>query len=89
MLQFLKGLYWEPQEYSRNITEYKDFGRDITTIFHLHFWGSLFGVPNEVRLVSRVRGVCGGVWVMGISKNHPYIIPSKTPHGHLLITMYS
>ena len=40
----------EPQEYSRNIIEYKDPGRYIPIIFLLYFWGSLFGVPINVPL---------------------------------------
>ena len=51
----LKGLYWEPQtgypqEYNRNIMEYKDPGRYIPIIFLLYSWGSLFGVPSQVPL---------------------------------------
>ena len=44
----------EPQEYSRNIIEYKDPGRYIPTIFLLCSWGSLFGVPIEVPLMTIV-----------------------------------
>ena len=40
----------EPQEYSRNIMEYKDPGRYIPIIFLLYSWGSLFGVSNKVPL---------------------------------------
>ena len=35
----------EPQEYSRNIKEYKGPGRYIPRIFLLYSWGSLPGVP--------------------------------------------
>ena len=41
----------EPQEYSRNIMEYKDPGRYIPIIYLLYSWGSLFGVPSRVPLV--------------------------------------
>ena len=37
----------EPQEYSRNIMEYKDPGRYIPIIYLLYSWGSRFGVPVE------------------------------------------
>ena len=40
----------EPQEYSRNIMEYKDPGRYIPIIYLLYSWGSLFGVPSRVPL---------------------------------------
>ena len=40
----------EPQEYSRNILDYKDPGSYIPIIFLLYSWGSLFGVPNTVPL---------------------------------------
>ena len=40
----------EPQEYSRNITEYKDPGRYIPIIDLLYSWGSRFGVPSKVPL---------------------------------------
>ena len=40
----------EPPEYNGNITEHKDPGRYIPTIFLLYYWGSLFGVPNKVPL---------------------------------------
>ena len=42
----------EPQEYSRNIIEYKGPGRYIPIIFVLYFWGSLFGVPIKVPLLG-------------------------------------
>ena len=42
----------EPLEYSRNIMEYKDPGRYIPIIYLLYSWGSRFGVPRRVRLVS-------------------------------------
>ena len=42
----------EPQEYSKNLIEYKDPGRYIPTIFLLYSWGSLFGVPIRVPLRS-------------------------------------
>ena len=38
----------EPQEYSRNLLEYKDPGRYIPIIFLLYSWGSWFGVPSKV-----------------------------------------
>ena len=40
----------EPQEYSRNIMEYKDLGRYIPIIYLLYSWGSRFGVPIRVPL---------------------------------------
>ena len=40
----------EPQEYSRNIIEYKDPGRYIPIIYLLYSWGSRFGVPSRVPL---------------------------------------
>ena len=42
----------EPQEYSRNMMEYKDPGRHIPIIFLLYSWGPLLGVPIKVPLVS-------------------------------------
>ena len=41
----------EPQEYTRNVMEYKDPGRYIPIIYLLHSWGSRFGVPSKVPLV--------------------------------------
>ena len=43
----------EPQEYSRNIMEYKDPGRYIPIIYLLYSWGSRFGVPSRVSLTSK------------------------------------
>ena len=43
----------EPQEYSRNIMEYKDPSRYIPLIVLLSSWGSLFGVPSEVPVLYR------------------------------------
>ena len=40
----------EPQEYSRNIMEYKDPGRYIPIIYLLYSWGSRSGVPSRVPL---------------------------------------
>ena len=40
----------EPQEYSRNIVEYKDPCRYIPIILPLYSWGSLFGVTSQVPL---------------------------------------
>ena len=40
----------EPQEYSRNMMEYKDPGRYIPSIYLLYSWGSRFGVPSRVPL---------------------------------------
>ena len=40
----------EPQEYSRNIMEYKDPARYIPIIYLLYSWGSLFGVSSRVPL---------------------------------------
>ena len=40
----------EPQEYSRNITVYKDPGRYIPIIYLLYSWGSQFGVSSRVPL---------------------------------------
>ena len=48
----------EPQEYTRNIMEYKDPGRYIPIIYLLYSWGSLFGVPSRVPLVK--SKVCHG-----------------------------
>ena len=42
----------EPQEYSRNIMEYKDPGRYIPILYLLYSWGSLFGVPSRVPLLK-------------------------------------
>ena len=42
----------EPQEYSRNIMEYKDPVRYIPIIFLRYSWGSLFVVPIQVPLSS-------------------------------------
>ena len=44
-----------PQEYNRNIIEYKDPGRYTPIIFLVYSWGSLFGVPSKVSLF-RVSG---------------------------------
>ena len=41
----------EPQEYSRNIVEYKDPGRCIPIIYLLYSWSSRFGVPSRVPLL--------------------------------------
>ena len=45
----------EPQEYSRNIMEYKDPGRYIPIIFLLYSWGSLFGIPSRVPLSNALN----------------------------------
>ena len=50
----------EPQEYSRNIMEYRDPGRYIPIIFLLYSWGSLFGVPSGVPLSKIVTKVLHG-----------------------------
>ena len=50
----------EPQEYSRNIMEYKDPGRNIPIIYLLYSWGSRFGVPSRVPLH---QGEVIGLWV--------------------------
>ena len=42
----------EPQEYSRNILEYKDPGRYTPIMFLLYSWGSVLGVPIKVPLVK-------------------------------------
>ena len=50
----------EPQEYSRNMMEYKDPGRYIPIIFLLYSWGSRFGVPSRVPLeYGNVRTMSG------------------------------
>ena len=57
----------EPQEYSRNMMEYKDPSRYIPIILLLHSWGSRFGVPSEVPVhnavpaaaVAQTRSVLG------------------------------
>ena len=41
----------EPQEYSRNLMEYKDPGRYIPIKYLLYSWGSRFGVPSRVPLM--------------------------------------
>ena len=41
----------EPQEYSRNIMEYKDPGRYIPIIYLLYSGGSRLGVPSRVPAV--------------------------------------
>ena len=41
----------EPQEYSRNIMEYKDSGRYIPIMYLLYSWGSRFRVPSRVPLL--------------------------------------
>ena len=48
---------WEPQEYSRNIMEFKD---PIVgpIIFLLDSWGSLFGVPIKVPLGIMTSTLC-------------------------------
>ena len=42
----------EPQDYSRNIMEYKDPGGYIPIKFLLYSWGSLFGVPSKVPIMA-------------------------------------
>ena len=44
----------EPQEYSRNIIEYKDPGRYIPIIYLLYSWASRFGVPSRVPLYKQL-----------------------------------
>ena len=47
----------EPQEYSKNMMEYKDPGRYIPITYLLYSWGSRFGVPSRVPLLGlRVEG---------------------------------
>ena len=46
----------EPQEYSRNIMEYKDPGRYIPIIYLLYSWDSLFVVPSRVPLLTTRSG---------------------------------
>ena len=46
----------EPQEYGRNMVEYRDPGRYVPTIFLPFSWGSLFGVPSKVPLQYAVSG---------------------------------
>ena len=43
----------EPQEYSRNIIEYKDPSRYVPIVILLYSWGSQFGVPSTVPSFSR------------------------------------
>ena len=50
----------EPQEYSRNIMEYKDPGRYI--------WGSLFGVPSK--LLSVLVGNPKCIRYMAVAYGH-------------------
>ena len=65
----------EPQEYSRNLMEYKDPGRYIPIIFLLYSWGSLFGVPIRVPLVS------SPLWPLndGASKTTSMLFTGPTP----------
>ena len=42
----------EPQEYNRNITGIYLPGSLYSIIFLLYSWGSLFGVPSKVPLIS-------------------------------------
>ena len=49
----------EPQEYSRNIMEYKDPGRYIPITYLLYSWGSLCGVPSRVPLDMCREVYCG------------------------------
>ena len=42
----------EPQEYGRNMIEYKDPGGYIPIIFLLSSGGSMFGVPSTVPSLS-------------------------------------
>ena len=53
----------EPQEYSRNIVEYKDPGRYIPIIYLLYSWGFQFGVHGRVPLCeTRERWGGGGLY---------------------------
>ena len=47
----------EPQEYSRNILEYKHSGGYVPIILLLHSLGSLFGVPSKVPVVHVATGI--------------------------------
>ena len=58
----------EPQEYSRNLIEYKDPGKYIPIIFLLYSWGSLFGVPIRVPLILLVSSD------HGLRKLQPHLV---------------
>ena len=60
----------EPQEYSRNIMEYKDPGWYLPIIYLLYSWGSLFGVPSRVPLMIGGMRILGG-FSLGAYCRHP------------------
>ena len=63
----------EPQEYSRNIMEYKDPGRYVPIIYLLYSWGYLFGVPSRVPLMSIAVGLCARAQALAAGKIGPYV----------------
>ena len=69
----------EPQEYSRNILEYKDPGRYIPIICLLYSWGSRFGVPSRVPLLK--------VAIIALPYTHwrPREFAAKAPDGRVWI----
>ena len=75
----------EPQEYSRNLTEYEGPGGYIPIIFLLYSWGSRFGVPSKVPSF-----VQGGVGYQALSylrlcfnPENEIMRPSPRPQGYL------
>ena len=52
----------EPQDFRRNIMEYKDPGRYSPIICLLNSWGSLFGVPSRVPLFKGLKIQDFGFW---------------------------
>ena len=65
----------EPQEYSRNLVEYKDPGKYIPIIFLLYSWGSLFGVPIRVPLILLVS------LDHGLRKLQPHLVVCRDKGG--------
>ena len=51
----------EPQEYSRNIADYKDPGRYVSIVFLLYSCGFLFGVPSKVPVYREFHGIAYGL----------------------------
>ena len=57
----------EPQEYSKNIMEYKDPGSYVPAIFLLYSWSSLFGVPIKVPLAFSLGKYRVGTLTFGLN----------------------
>ena len=71
----------EPQEYSRNIVECKDLGKNIPITFLLFSRGSLFGVPSKVPVIHVFHtSTVDGTILHGLtSTTVPYFLYSLGP----------